>query len=449
MTTVTVLAGERTIGGTLVVVEDGGARLLFDCGMAYDPAGDPFGHADRRPGRELTDLIRVGLVPYLPQFFEARSAETTRFQPALPDSDGPVAVALSHSHLDHSHLTGFVRRDVPLYASEPAARIVDLLGRSGRTLGGTGRSMQSAEEFGVGTIHVRLVPVDHDVGGARGMIVTTTGGVIAYSGDLRLHGAHPGWTLAFARAARDAGARLLILEGTRVFPPVALDPDRPAPVEDRVEEDVAPDVARVLQSIPGKLGVILLTPENGERVEAIAAAARTCGRLTVLDPEAHAFAVAALGRQMEPPVGVFETLDTPDAAVPAGSPALPRVTPEDIALSPGDYLLHIPFAEFATLLDVDGALDGGAIMTANGPPLGPFDPAWRSLEWWAAKLGSRIVDVGCTGHAAVQDLARIAGLSRAPAVMCIHSRAPEYLPIAPERLLLPERGRAYDLAALP
>ena len=37
MTTITVLAGERTIGGTQIVVEDGGARLLFDCGLVVRP----------------------------------------------------------------------------------------------------------------------------------------------------------------------------------------------------------------------------------------------------------------------------------------------------------------------------------------------------------------------------------------------------------------------------
>ena len=193
MSTITLLAGERTIGGTLIVVEDRGARLLFDCGMAYDPAVDPFVHVGRRKGRELSDLIIAGLAPYIPGVFAPEAIEPLppSIGPALPPTDGPTAVALSHSHLDHSHLAGFVDPHVPMYASAPAVRIVELLGRVGDAVSGTPRSLRAADEFSVGTIHVRFLPVDHDVCGARSMLIETSDGSIAYSGDLRLHGCTP------------------------------------------------------------------------------------------------------------------------------------------------------------------------------------------------------------------------------------------------------------------
>src|SRR5271165_3576369 len=119
MTTITVLAGERTIGGTQIVVEERGARLLFDCGLAYDPAGDPFAQVQRRPGRVLADLLALGLAPAIPGLYAEEHLAGAR--PALPPSAGPLAVALSHSHLDHTHLAGFVDPAVPVYCAPATA----------------------------------------------------------------------------------------------------------------------------------------------------------------------------------------------------------------------------------------------------------------------------------------------------------------------------------------
>jgi ribonuclease J len=361
--------------------------------------------------------------------------------PALPPTDGPLAVALSHSHLDHSHLAGFVDPAIPIYASEPAARIVELLGRTGRAIGGVPTSLVSPADgcFSVGAMRARLLPVDHDVGGACGLLIETADGVIAYSGDLRLHGRHPERTLGFARAAREAGARLLILEGTRLGQAPVLDPEV-APPAYRFEADVALAVSAALETVSGRLGVILLTPENGERVEAIAAAVAGQGRTLVLEPEGLAFAEAALGRPLEAPYAVYraETQDRRPSTVGTA----------DIAAFPGRYLLQLDFTHFAGLLDIIGPGGGGVILACNGPPLGRYEPAWGSLEWWAATLGCPILEVGSSGHAAGPDLALIAGHSGVTCVMSIHSRQPELLAVPPERLLLPEPGRTYDLNQL-
>jgi ribonuclease J len=266
-------------------------------------------------------------------------------------------------------------------------------------------------------------------------------------------------TLAFAQAARAAGARLLILEGTRLAPPPELEATGPAVIAyERVEADVAPDTVRALREIPGKLGVILLTPENGERIEALAGAVSEAGRLLVLDLEGLTFATAALGRPIAAPHAVYVPSDTALALesgreiAPSLSEALsaaPQVMSAcEMAADPGAFLLRLGFERFADLVDLLPAVQGGIVISSNGPPLGPFDPAWAHMEWWAAHLGMSVIDVNCTGHASPRDLALIAAQSGAPTVMSIHSRHPELLPVAPERLLLPERGRPYRLSEL-
>jgi ribonuclease J len=127
--------------------------------------------------------------------------------------------------------------------------------------------------------------------------------------------------------------------------------------------------------------------------------------------------------------------------------AAPRtVSPAEIAASPGSYLLRLPLRRFADLLDLNP--QGGAVITCNGPPLGPFDPGYATMTWWAEHMGMRIEDASSTGHAHAHDLSTIANHTGAPTVMSIHSRFPEMLNVAPERLLLPERGRRYDLSSL-
>jgi ribonuclease J len=465
MTTITVLAGARTIGGTQIVVEEQGARLLFDCGIAYDPAGNPFAQVQRRRGRVLSDLLTLGLAPFIPGLYapEFLPGPAAGMLAALPSTGGPLAVALSHSHLDHTHLVGFVDPAVPIHASEATARIVPVLADLGYSLGPLrDRPIQSLapdELLAIGPLRVRLLPVDHDVCGARGMLIETAEGVIAYSGDLRLHGPHPDQTHAFAQAARAAGARVLIIEGTRLRPPVEVAPESVPQEErrERSEAEVAPAVAEALLQAPDQLGVILLTPENGERVETLARAMTAIGRTLVLDPDALAFAAAALGRSIAEQFAVY--LPGPLAAARARGEGLPAsieaaiaaaprlLTTQEIAANPDQFLLRLNFGDFADLIDLLPR-PGGLLFLANGTPLGPFDPAWPQMEWWARRHGTRIVDVASTGHARPEDLTAIALESGAPTVMVIHSAYPELFAAPDARILLPEQGKRYELGGL-
>ncbi len=454
MTTITVLAGERTIGGTQIVVEEEGARLLFDCGLVYDPAGNPFAQVYRRSWRALADILALGLAPYVPGLYapDALAEIPTSTPYALPPAQGPLAVALSHSHLDHTHLAGFVSPDVPIHCSAPTARIVRALGDLGESVGPLRRAVtihEPHEPFMVGPMRARFVPVDHDVCGACGLLIETDEGVIAYSGDLRLHGSHPERTRAFTDAARDAGARLLVLEGTQLWPD---DPRLPS----RDENEVVTACAAALSQAPGRLGLILLTPENGERVEALAAALDAIGRVLVLDAAGLAFAHAALGRPIGAPHAVYipsgparkrEQGEMLPETLRQAIDLAPRcVTAADLAREPGRFLLRLEWRHFADLLEVL-PIPGGILLQANGTPLGSFDPASKQLGWWAHQLGLELLDVGSSGHAYPCDLTAIANTLMAPVVMGIHSEHPELLAVN-SRLLLPERGRPYRLGAL-
>ncbi|MGH2409196.1 MAG: hypothetical protein ACRDGS_02390, partial [Chloroflexota bacterium] len=69
-----------------------------------------------------------------------------------------------------------------------------------------------------------------------------------------------------------------------------------------------------------------------------------------------------------------------------------------------------------------------------------------ALEWWAVRLAFQIVDISSTGHASAHDLGLIAAHCGVPIVLSIHSMHPELMPIPAAQLMLPERGRTYDIA---
>jgi hypothetical protein len=118
------------------------------------------------------------------------------------------------------------------------------------------------------------------------------------------------------------------------------------------EAEVAPLVAEMLRGAPDQLGVIVLTPEHGARVEALAAAMASIGRLLVLDPDGLAFATAALGRALAVPVAVYVPRGLAHRLEQSSGPgdrlvrdivaAAPgQVTAHDIAANPGNFLLRL------------------------------------------------------------------------------------------------------------
>ncbi len=90
----------------------------------------------------------------------------------------------------------------------------------------------------------------------------------------------------------------------------------------------------------------------------------------------------------------------------------------------------------------------GVLLHANGTPLGPFDPGWMQLGWWARKFGFVFAPIDSSGHALPADLTTLARESGAPVIMAIHSRYPDLFDAGDARLVLPVRGQSYRLAAL-
>lgn len=407
--------GVGVIGATKVAVEQDGWRVLLDLGadipgregLVRHPVALP-------PGTELRARLLLGEAPRIDRLFRPDAVDGTG---VAGGADGRTALFVTHAHIDHVGLLGWVDPGVPIHASHETARMLDALEAAGQGLEGgaaTVTPMPESEPVAVGPMLVERVPVDHDIPGASGYLVHTEDGVVAYSGDLRLHGRHPERTLAFAERAR--GAAALVMEGTTL----SGDPRQPVRPEAAVDAAFDSELARTP-------GLVLLSayPRDVERVTSLAGIAARRGR-RILWPPATATFLRAYGVE--------------------GAAELDAAALDEVRAQPSRFVVQLAANELGTLLDLSLG-PGSVFLHANGEPLGPFQAGWEVLQQWLARLQVPFTVIGSSGHAMPHDLHRVVELVQPKVLYPVHTTDPYRLLPPPGTLrVLAEYGRWYDVA---
>ena len=416
--------GVGVIGSSKVLIHDGGHRVLLDLGLDIPRDSDLFRAPVALPrGRELSARLRVGAAPAIAGVYAPAALEPGD---PLGEPAEPTAVFISHPHIDHVGLAGFLRADIPAYASPDGIALLQALGQSGETLPGprdfscaatSWRPVPAGAAVDVGPIRVERLDVDHDVPGASGYRVTTSDGVLAFTGDIRFHGHHPDRSWAFADAV--AGCDVLVTEGTTL----SFDEQQPL----RTEADVARDYAAALDGSPD-LMLQASYPRDLDRVRAFERIAAEAGR-TILWPGRIAAFLRAAG-------------------------AGPAVTLSDVGRAavrdaPGRFVVQLDAADLPGLLGLPIG-PASAMLHANGEPLGPFDPRWPLYTDWLAQCGLPLRPIGCSGHASADHLHEMLYRIRPSVVIPIHTRSPYRLhPVGGTARLVVDYARAYDFAGRP
>ncbi|MDW8120609.1 MAG: MBL fold metallo-hydrolase RNA specificity domain-containing protein [Chloroflexota bacterium] len=343
---ITVYGGARQVGGNQVLVEDGPARWLFDFGIPFHQWGKFYEeYLQPRKAFGLLDFLTMGLVPPVKGLYRP-DLEHPLVGQVFPDRPTVEVqgVLLSHAHLDHSGYISLLHPDIPVYATlttavlakaiqdtsrgdierevvyytpqapkrddlltnDPDASAVQrqfvvpadapLTDAARRFWGQSLWARKSMKHTTLQTASaldkkhaVRCWPVDHSVPGACAWAVETSAGWVAYTGDIRRHGARAQDTQRFLDDLAQLRPRVLLCEGTRAPPG-----SRPS----FTESDVAQRAREHLKSVQGGLVFADFGPRNVERLLIFHALARDLGRQLVIFPK-DAYLLDAL-RTLDP-----------------------------------------------------------------------------------------------------------------------------------------------------
>jgi len=235
MTSITFYGGIKEIGGNKILVEDRDTKIFLDFGMCFGRMGKYYEeYIKPRTAACLEDFITMGLVPDIKGVYRGDLLAHMGKKPEEPDID---AVFISHAHADHINHVTFLHEDIPVHMGETCYGIIDAITESGgrkidfeifdykkrpimdRKAPPVQRKIKkfrTGKKIKVGSMEVQPIHVDHSVPGAYGFIIYTSDGTIAYTGDLRLHGAHSDMTREFIEKAVSEDVDALITEGTRI-----------------------------------------------------------------------------------------------------------------------------------------------------------------------------------------------------------------------------------------
>ena len=169
--------GTQEIGGSCVEIKTTNSRILIDLGMPLvSSSGERF-DPNILKGKSVEDLKKLVVLPRIEGLYkdEKRSID---------------GILISHSHLDHYGLLGYVHPDIPIYMSEGAKKLIDITNlfvyREARSL--NTKVISNKESFSIGDFKITPYLVDHLAFDALAFLVEAEGKRLFYSGDFRGHG---------------------------------------------------------------------------------------------------------------------------------------------------------------------------------------------------------------------------------------------------------------------
>ncbi|UFT99276.1 MBL fold metallo-hydrolase [Radiobacillus kanasensis] len=453
MTTITFYGGLRTIGGTIISVQHKESRVIFDFGLSYNPATQVLDGQIRQRSSALTrDYLRLGLLPPIDGIYSKDAIPQDSSILSAQNYEGKTAILISHLHLDHMGAMGFIDSSIPVFMTEDSNRLYGALHTIGEGSPGDRvyQTCKVGEPITVGAITITPLPIDHDIPGACSFHIETPDGSLLYSGDVRLHGAHPHRVQLFLDQANEKGFDVLIMEGTTLrdekeLPNHELVADPTIP-DDLLTEALLPNqVTDILRSISG-IGVFNIYHRNIDRIRNMIMAGKEANRKVVLEVETAEIAFNWL-EESDFYIYESEKLRAEYNDLPVWKKHLieryPTISSKEINKDPHGYFLQNSYPNALELLDIHAT--DGVYIHSNGVPLGPFDPAYENLNRLLQIVGLEKVQINCGGHALPQHLQYLVDELNPATLIPLHSFFPERLMPPNGIQLLPEYEKVYRL----
>ncbi len=422
--------GADTIGGSKIYINETGYGLFLDFGLNFNTLTQYFKDFIRpRTIRGLHDPLEMGLLPKINIYrsdLVPSDVFTHNFEKIPVD-----AVLITHAHLDHYGMAGYINFKIPVIASPETVVIMKGMQDSGRTDEGANvvyasarvpsenpyilksqrtivRSASTPEkkakymddlkksmllrkiyltsypgyefenfmhlqsniiktEFFESNMilqknlenvsdyfTIKAYPVDHSIYGATAYVIEGDT-IIAYTGDIRVHGERKEYTWAFAKSAKHAS--ILIVEGTRLSKK-----EHPYVEERDVYENC-------LSKVEQEKGLVIadFSPRNFERLKMFTSIAKKTDRqLVITEKDAYVLeGLISCGMDLETEnIVIYKKISDrvewwqkyvrAELIDDFGSDLWPDkfVVPSDISSDPENYILAFSLYDIPNLMDI-------------------------------------------------------------------------------------------------
>lgn len=384
----------------------------------------------------VSDYIRLDMLPSVSGIYDKEDILGLDIEPYEKD-DKETFFIISHMHIDHMGGLGMLADDIPVHMSKESLNLYQRLAALQEIDYKEHKNcldIPYGEILQVEDIAVEILPIDHDVVGASGFMITTPEGTIAYTGDYRLHGFHPEYTRDFAKAVK--GVDVLITEGVTVsfedIDMLNLQDTR----EVRSEYSLLDEMTELSLA---HNGLIVVNPynRNVERIYELQLRMKELGRILILDPIQADF------------VNTFFPEETyyvyaPVLGKQVVNPSRNIINKDEILDNPSRYMLQLDYSNMYELFDLLNARCKYIHM--DGAPLGDYDPSYNKIKALLESMEIPYEYRSVGGHALPYDLKEIIDIIEPNVMIPLHSFRPEQVRSdKAKKIVLPNAGDCYEL----
>ncbi len=449
MVELTFYGGVGEIGGNKILLEDRDAKVWLDMGAPFRLGEEYFTEfLGPRYRFGLRDFFGLELVHRIPGLYSMDALESTDFAWREPPYAG---IFITHVHFDHTNHLRYTDGSIPVHMGEGTRTILESWETTSRSasLGDHDyRLFHTGDRIDAEGIDVEPVHVDHSAPAAYGYLFHTSGGTVAYTGDLRRHGPAGHLTDDFISAATRAKPLALITEGTRVTPE---DPRR-----DLTEAEVKGKAVDVVRRAKGKLPFVTFPGRDVDRMRTFLEVAKATDRKFVVNGRtAHLLQTLKKDTRIRvPDVGSDDDLLIYDRRLDRTDTwektlhtiAKDRVvTAEDVKRRPGAFILQLEFWHLAELIDIQPPT-GSPFIHSKSEPFEEDDIEDAILQNWLDRFGLVRHQLHASGHMSEREIAAMIETIRPARVYPVHTEYPERFTKFAQRVVQPQVGKTMHLA---